>query len=271
MSTGNKAIPDLPPIPTPDGGSLYITRDGIDYKVDTGGAYGLATLGSDGKLPTGQFPAVTSLPWSGISGKPTTLAGYGITDGLLKTGDTITGGLTFSGGLDINRLSMAKHITLETGYGFGITTLSLNYNAPNGAAHTFRVNNIDVLSVDGSGTHLGDGSTIAGQEVGYRNIPFTVKNTSFTLDNSYRGQAIGKTDTTLRLYTIPSGVFVAGDELTIVNDASSANISISQGSGMSLYLSGNTTAATRTVSPRSLAKVYFTSGSTAYVSGQGVS
>jgi hypothetical protein len=90
MSTGNKAIPDLPTIPDPVGGSLYITKDNVDYKVDTGGAGGLATLGSDGKLVSNQQFTISSFPFANLTGKPTTLAGYGITDAVATAAFTWT-------------------------------------------------------------------------------------------------------------------------------------------------------------------------------------
>lgn len=87
MSTGNKAIPDLPAIPDPTGGSLYITKDSTDYRVDTGGAGGLATLGADGLLDPSQRFILSSLPWTSITSKPTTISGFGITDAVTTTGD----------------------------------------------------------------------------------------------------------------------------------------------------------------------------------------
>jgi hypothetical protein len=61
-------------------------------------ANGLATLDANGKVPASQLDlgasSVPDLDWSKITtGKPTTLSGYGITDGVLKSGDTMTGAL----------------------------------------------------------------------------------------------------------------------------------------------------------------------------------
>lgn len=40
-------------------------------------------------------PNASVVPWSGITGKPTTVSGYGITDALKKTGDSATGKISF--------------------------------------------------------------------------------------------------------------------------------------------------------------------------------
>lgn len=48
-------------------------------------------------LSTGSMTAAiaAAVAWSGVTGKPTTLSGYGITDALAKSGDTATGKITF--------------------------------------------------------------------------------------------------------------------------------------------------------------------------------
>lgn len=40
-------------------------------------------------------PFANSIAWSGVTGRPTTIAGYGISDALNKTGDTATGKISF--------------------------------------------------------------------------------------------------------------------------------------------------------------------------------
>lgn len=40
-------------------------------------------------------PNASVVPWAGVSGKPTTVAGYGITDALVATGDSATGKISF--------------------------------------------------------------------------------------------------------------------------------------------------------------------------------
>lgn len=107
----NQSILDLTVIPDPVGGDVYIVKDNTNYRVSAGGGGGLATLGPDGKLLAAQTPPVAvTVTWGSISGKPTTLAGYAITDAAsdaelgavdaaavhIAGAETITGAKTFS-------------------------------------------------------------------------------------------------------------------------------------------------------------------------------
>lgn len=86
---GNQSILDLTLVPTPVGGNLYIVKDNTDYRVGVGGSGGLAALGSDGRLLPEQAPAVSvTVTWASISGKPSTVAGFGITDAVTTAGFT---------------------------------------------------------------------------------------------------------------------------------------------------------------------------------------
>lgn len=73
---GNKAITGLPTVPSPIGGLLYVVKDSEDYKVEVGGPQGLAYLDSTGALP----PSFINITWTDVQSKPTTLAGYSVTD-----------------------------------------------------------------------------------------------------------------------------------------------------------------------------------------------
>lgn len=69
-----------------------------------------------------QLPASDSLPWACLSGAPTTLAGYGITDGVSKSGDTMTGpliapGLTTNGAAWFNPSTGTKFRIVNDGTG----------------------------------------------------------------------------------------------------------------------------------------------------------
>ena len=66
----------------------------------TAGTYAKVTVDAKGRVKAGANLTANDIPnlnWSKIStGKPTTVAGYGITDALKKTGDTMTGALTLA-------------------------------------------------------------------------------------------------------------------------------------------------------------------------------
>lgn len=54
------------------------------------------TLVYDLSTGTVTAPVATAVAWSGISGTPTSVAGYGISDALKKTGDTASGKIVFA-------------------------------------------------------------------------------------------------------------------------------------------------------------------------------
>lgn len=62
--------------------------------TDTFNAYTINKLA--GRITSLENSSITSVPWSIITNKPTTIAGYGITDAVRKTGDTMTGKLTIT-------------------------------------------------------------------------------------------------------------------------------------------------------------------------------
>jgi len=72
-------------------------------------------------------------------------------------GGTMTGGISFGILVGASASDLSKHITLHTnGYGFGVTSGRLNYNASSGAAHRFRIAAVDVASIGATGlTMLG--------------------------------------------------------------------------------------------------------------------
>lgn len=69
--------------------------------------------------------------------------------------------------------------------------------------------------------------------------------------------------------TIPASVFSERDVLTIFNNSSS-NITITQGSGLTMYLVGSATTGNRTLAQRGLITVVFISATVAVVSGGGL-
>lgn len=63
--SGNKKIDELAPVPSPINATVYVAKDGVDYRATAGGANGLATLDASGKLPSSQ---VTPPTWGTITG-----------------------------------------------------------------------------------------------------------------------------------------------------------------------------------------------------------
>jgi len=77
-----------------------------------------------------------------------------------------------------------------------------------------------------------------------------------------RGKTIGGV-------TVPSGVFSAGQTVTIYNNSSS-NQTITQGSGVTMYLVGTATTGNRTLAQRGLATVFCVASNTFVITGGGL-
>lgn len=125
-------------------------------------------------------------------------------------------------------------------------------------------------SVSFAGATLTGTCTVNGVEIGFRTIPQTVKNSNYTLTASESGNALVHNDTSSYTYTVNSGVFAAGQVVTLVNDTASGAIAIAAGPGVSLFLTGTATNGNRTLAARGIATIVFVSASVAYVSGPGV-
>lgn len=101
--------------------------------------------------------------------------------------------------------------------------------------------------------------TYGGIEVGYRDIPRVTG-----------GQERGKCLATNVGQTIPANTFPAGAAISVYNDSGSA-ITLTQGSGLTLRLSGTGTTGSRTLAARGFATIWFNSTTEAIASGTGLS
>ena len=70
--------------------------------------------------------------------------------------------------------------------------------------------------------------------------------------------------------TLNNSVFSAGDAVSIINNSGS-NQTITQGSGVTLYNTGDATTGNRTLAQRGMCTVWFAAADTAYISGSGLS
>tara|TARA_Y100001970_G_scaffold166620_1_gene203842 strand:+ start:2337 stop:3836 length:1500 start_codon:yes stop_codon:yes gene_type:complete len=69
--------------------------------------------------------------------------------------------------------------------------------------------------------------------------------------------------------TFNTGIFSAGDAVTIINNTN-GNITITQGSGAAMYDTSDGTTGNRTLATRGMASIYFTHNTTGYISGSGL-
>lgn len=99
-----------------------------------------------------------------------------------------------------------------------------------------------------------------------RSLTTSTTGTSGTLVVGDRGSLVSATGG----ITVPANVFSARDVVTIFNN-SAANITITQGASLTLYLAGTATTGNRTLAQRGLATIVFISATVAVISGGGVS
>ena len=101
-----------------------------------------------------------------------------------------------------------------------------------------------------------------------RDIPNVSKTSAYTLVATDGGKAIHITTGGI---TVPNAIFAGGEAVTIVN-SSNSDQTITQGSSLTMYLGGDAgTTGNRTLAGRGVATVWFHNGSTAYISGSGLS
>jgi hypothetical protein len=95
--------------------------------------------------------------------------------------------------------------------------------------------------------------------IGYRSIPQSLNTTAAASD-------IGKHLYVSATTTIPSGVFVAGNEFLVVN-SSGSSITLTQGAGTTLRLGGTATTGSRTIAAYGVANVLCVGTEEFYVTG----
>ncbi|MGL4232951.1 MAG: hypothetical protein ACRCWJ_16415 [Casimicrobium sp.] len=98
-------------------------------------------------------------------------------------------------------------------------------------------------------------------ELGFRDVP---RRTAF--DANARGCCVAVSAG----FTVNTGVFSAGNAVSIYNDSASS-ITITQGGGMTLRIAGTATTGSRTLAPRSICTIWFNSGTEGVFSGAGLS
>ena len=100
-----------------------------------------------------------------------------------------------------------------------------------------------------------------------RKIIINNRSSSYTLVSSDMGKAVNISSGGV---TVPNAVFSAGDAITIINDSGSDQ-TITQGTNVTMYNSGDASTGNRTLAGRGMATIYFIGSSVAYISGAGLS
>jgi hypothetical protein len=155
------------------------------------------------------------------------------------TGGTITG-VTFTGNITGNVSGNAGTVTNGV-YLDAVQTLTNKTITGLASASTVK----DSLGTD--------------YTIGYRSIPQSLNTTAAASD-------IGKHLYVSATTTIPSGVFVAGNEFLVVN-SSASTVTLTQGAGTTLRLGGTATTGSRTIAAYGVANVLCVGTEEFYVTG----
>ena len=109
--------------------------------------------------------------------------------------------------------------------------------------------------------------------VGYLEAPQNAQNTSYTLTLTDSGKHIYSQNTATQVLTIPTNANVAFNVGTMVSIVlqGSGNVTVSPFSGVTLYLAGNSTSASRTISTYGMATLLKVATNTWFINGSGVS
>ena len=131
----------------------------------------------------------------------------------------------------------------------------------------------DTVSATGNISTAGNisGNT-AGFAIGYRDIPQVSLSANATIATADAGKHLYSTSASNLILTIAnnaSQAFETGSALTIINQGT-GNITVAQGSGVSLYLAGNATAGNRTISTFGMATCIKVATDTWFINGTGV-
>ena len=108
--------------------------------------------------------------------------------------------------------------------------------------------------------------TVEDSKGNVRSIPRLDKTAAYTITAA----DAGKTITADGNITIPNSVMSEGDAVTIIADGS-ADITITQGSGLTMYNSADASTGNRTLALRGMATIWFKHTSYCYISGAGLS
>ena len=127
-----------------------------------------------------------------------------------------------------------------------------------------------------TGDNLVTGGNVTGNvngfALGYRDIPQVIFTGNATVATADAGKHFYSTQSINYILTIAnnaSQAFQTGSAVTVINQGT-GNITVAQGSGVTLYLAGNATAGNRTVSTFGMATLIKVATDTWFINGTGV-
>jgi hypothetical protein len=183
-----------------------------------------------------------------------------------------TGNLTAPGNVSAVGNVTAGNISAGTGTitGGNVNGANFNGNVAFGTGTVGGSGNITGGNVSVTGNVSGN---TAGFAIGYRDIPqisFTGNATIATTDAGKHYYSTLSTGNVLTIANNASQGFQVGAAITVVNQGT-GNITVAQGSGVTLYLAGNATLGNRTVATFGMATIIKVDTNTWFINGTGVS
>lgn len=145
----------------------------------------------------------------------------------------------------------------------GTVTSVSGTGSANGLSLSGTVTSSGSITLSGSVTSVATGATIDGVVIGYRNIPRSTTSSTATTGD------VGKCIVVTAGITIPNSTFAAGDAVSIYNNSGSS-VTITQASGLTMYLAGTATTGNRTLAQRGIATIWFNSATECVISGGGL-
>jgi hypothetical protein len=234
--------------------------------------------GTDGIARTIRNPlegSIGDVALDDIKTKTLTATGN-ITGGNLSVTD-IVGTLTTNAQPNITSVGRLSDLDVSGNIiGFGGATFSTTITGGN--IQTFgnisciaspSAGNIDGGNLIVSGNVIGN---VNGFSLGYRDIPQLSLSANVTIATTDAGKHYYSTSASNLVLTIAnnsSQAFQTGSAVTIINQGT-GNITVAQGSGVTLYLAGNATSGNRTISTFGMATMIKVATNTWFINGTGV-
>jgi len=224
-------------------------------KIETTGVVTGSSFSGAGTGLTGTAASLTAgaVPWTGVTGKPTTLAGYGITDALPLAGGTLSGLLTASAGITMTggRLYVSSAASGQT-YG---GTVHIRDGEATGANNSFA--GIAFSSAPGADFVIGKYSNAGVGRLQIRNHQATVLATieadgsaSFAgglTATNFTGPGTGLTGTAAGLSIGGSAVQLNGQAASFYQNAGNLNAGTLLAARMPAFTGGDVTSTAGTV------------------------
>jgi hypothetical protein len=246
--------------------------------IATGNIVLTGSLVGSGASPAPSLSGFSSVSAANLSASGNITGGNILTSGLISATGNVTGNYFVGNG---NQLTDVNAVTVDVTDTNGLTTIYYPTFVENRTTAQIARADVDLtyrtddnlltvgnVSVTGNVT----GNT-AGFAIGYRDIPqvsFTGDATIATTDAGKHYYSTLSTGNVLTIANNASQGFQVGAAITVVNQGT-GNITVAQGSGVTLYLAGNVTAGNRIVATFGMATIIKVATDTWFINGTGVS